>query len=88
MPNPRKPRTFIPSKYTRYTVVESLPFRTECDSWLALVLPAQHGTVKIHTSTRYIFLALEVISARVTMHAMPTLSGRKSYPFLLPQLLL
>ncbi len=24
MPNPRKPRTFIPSKYTRYTVTESV----------------------------------------------------------------
>ncbi len=22
MPNPRKPRTFIPSKYTRYTVAK------------------------------------------------------------------
>ncbi len=26
MPNPRKPRTFIPSKYTRYTVHGLLPF--------------------------------------------------------------
>ncbi len=24
MPNPRKPRTFIPSKYTRYTVGNDL----------------------------------------------------------------
>ncbi len=26
MPNPRKPRTFIPSKYTRYTVVRNCTY--------------------------------------------------------------
>ncbi len=43
MPNPRKPRTFIPSKYTRYTVFQSwmssMGVVTDTFSLLDLLLP-------------------------------------------------
>ncbi len=63
MPNPRKPRTFIPSKYTRYTVYR------DCTSTIDLTC--------VHDLCSLYMGACFVLTVRITKIAIPDPASSK-----------